>query len=148
MEWVDCILGIRSFMYRIKLWDEDKWNIHSSSYNSSKYGSNSSNGKNDDKNYHEQKYGSKGKNVSSDYMKREDAKEKEENKIPGLFENLEDEKKEQDIKEDEIPFKAAKQVFDEKSQNEQIGEEKNIKTIEDAIKKAIEEEKELIIIDD
>ena len=66
-------------MYKAKLWDEDKWNIHEG-YKSSKYGSLPLSDKKDDKAaYHEQKYGSE-KGASSDYMKKEDAKEKEENK--------------------------------------------------------------------
>lgn len=119
-------------MYKIKLLEEDKWNIHSSSYNSSKYGSNFLDGKKDDKKYHEQKYGSK---------------EKEE-KHSQIFDELEEENGRKEIKEDEIPSKAAKQVFNE-SRNEIKKTEikKDVKTIEDAIKKAIEDEKKVIIMD-
>lgn len=137
-------------MYKIKLWDEDKWNIHSSSYNSSKYGNLTSEDKKEDKKYHEQKYGSKEKDVSSDYMRKEDAKEKDDkDKTPEIFDNLEEGKnKNQEIKEDEIPIKAAKQVFNESRYEAKKAEEKkDVKTIEDAIKKAIEEEKKVIILD-
>src|SRR3989344_2545825 len=98
-------------MYKAKLWDEDKWNIHEG-YKSSKYGTAIPLDKKEDKAYHEQKYGSE-KGISSDYMKKEDAKEKEENKKDALFEEEEEKKGKEEIKEDEIPFKAAKQIFSE-----------------------------------
>ena len=117
-------------MYHAKLWDEDKWNIHSQSYSSSKYGSVFSEDKKEDKKYHEQKYGQADKEVSSDYMKKDEAKEKE------------------DIKEDDIQFKAAKQVFSEQQHEmKKPARKKDINTIEDAIKKAIEEEKKVIVMD-
>ena len=138
MERADCILK----MYKAKLSEEDKWNIHSSSYHSSKYANDLINDKKDDKKYHEQKYGSKEKNASSDYIK------KEESKNQGIFEDLEEEKKEQEMKEDDIAFKAARQVFNEsKYETKQPQEKKDVKTIEDAIKKAIEDEKKVIIMD-
>jgi len=99
-------------MYKAKLWDEDKWNIHSNSYNSSKYTSIFSEDKKDEQAYHEQKYGSGEKNPASDYMRKEEQKDKEESKAEGIFEHLEEEKKEKhNIEEDEIQFKAAKQIF-------------------------------------
>ena len=135
-------------MYHVKLWDEDKWNIHSQSYSSSKYGNAVSADKKDDKKYHEQKYGSKEKDVSSDYIRKEEAREKEENKSDNILEEAEEAKKEQEIKEDEILFKAAKEVFSEqKNETRKSMQKKNINTIEDAIKKAIEEEKDVIVMD-
>ena len=135
-------------MYKAKLSEEDKWNIHSSSYHSSKYANDLINDKKDDKKYHEQKYGSKEKNASSDYIKKEEQREKEESKNQGIFEYLEEEKKEQEMKEDDIAFKAARQVFNEsKYETKQPQEKKDVKTIEDAIKKAIEDEKKVIIMD-
>ena len=169
-------------MYKMKLWDEDKWNIHSSTYNSSKYANTGLDDKKDDKKYHEQKYGSKEKNVGSDYLRKQDEKEKEDKeKNPTLFDELEEEKNEkEEVKEAEIPFKAAKQVFDETRENQRNASElvansltttrfsgprkfnefspekyetkktevkKDLKTIEDAIKKAIEEEKNVIVMD-
>ena len=135
-------------MYRGKLWDEDKWNIHEG-YKSSKYGSILPSEKKDGKLYHEQKYGSSEKNLSSDYMRKEDTKEKEENKKDALFEELEEEKKsKENVKEEDIQFKAAKQIFVE--HRDEIKKESNKKdksTIEDAIKKAIEEEKKVIMMD-
>mgnify|MGYP001558798682 CR=1 FL=1 len=136
-------------MYKAKLWDEDKWNIHSNSYNSSKYTNIFSDDKKEDIKYHEQKYGQSEKSLSSDYIRKEEQGDKEENKAEGIFEHLEEEKNErQDIKEEEIPFKAAKQVFGEGGYETKKTEvRKDTKTIEDAIKKAIEEEKKVIIMD-
>lgn len=135
-------------MYKAKLWDEDKWNIHSGSYGSSKYSF--SGGKGDEKAYNEQKYGAKGKNVSSDYMRKEErAGEEKEN--ANILEDLEEENKAQEIKEEEIQFKAARQVFAESRQNlaDRItAKKREIKTIDEAIKKAIEEEKKVVIMDD
>jgi len=135
-------------MYKAKLWDEEK-DIHSGSYTSSKYINISSDGKKDDVKYHEQKYGSRVKNLSSDYTRREDEKGRDGNETSNIFDNLEEEKNEkQDLKEDEVPFKAAKQIFDERElAPRKIEESDNTKTIEDAIKKAIREEKNVIIID-
>lgn len=136
-------------MYKAKLWDEDKWNIHSSSYNSSKYESIFAEDKKEDRKYHEQKYGSGEKSISADYMRKEEQRDKEENKAEGIFEHLEEEKNEkQELKEDEITFKAAKQVFNSaKYETKKAEGRKDAKTIDDAIKKAIEYEKEVIIMD-
>ncbi|MBI4452788.1 hypothetical protein HY637_05130 [Candidatus Woesearchaeota archaeon] len=135
-------------MYKAKLWDEDKWNIHEG-YKSSKYASSSSSDKKEPKLYHEQKYGSSEKSSSSDYMRKEDAKEKDESKKDDLFGEIEEEKKtKEDLKEEDIPFKAAKQIFTEhrnEDKKEAVKKDKN--TIEDAIKKAIEEEKKVIMMD-
>lgn len=135
-------------MYKAKLWDEDKWNIHEG-YKSSKYGALLPSDKKEDKaGYHEQKYGSE-KGSSSDYMRKEDAKEKEESKKDMLFEELEEEKKgKEEVNEEEIPFKAAKQIFAEhKNEAKKAPDKKDKNTIEDAIKKAIEEEKKVIMMD-
>mgnify|MGYP001613254758 CR=1 FL=1 len=136
-------------MYRMKLWDEDKWNIHSGSYSSSKYSSLTSEDKKEDKKYHEQKYDAKEKNPSSDYLRKQEGKDNEDKENPSHFDELvEDEKKEQKIDDDELTFKAAKQVFDEKRHEPQKAKvKKDVKTIEDAIKKAVEEEKQVIIMD-
>ena len=130
-------------MYKAKLWDEDKWNIHSSSYNSQKDITFS-----DDKKYSEQKYGLKDKNVSSDYMRRDEQKDKEDKERETIFDDAEEKNEKQEIKEDELQFKAAKQIFNENvSDSKKIKQKKEINTIEDAIKKAIEEEKKVIIMD-
>ena len=130
-------------MYRAKLWDEDKWNIHSSSYNSSKDAAFS-----DEKKYNEQKYGLKEKNVSSDYMRGDEQKDKEDKDRDAIFGSMEEKDEKQEIKEDDMQFKAAKQIFDKNEfGSKKIKQKKEINTIEDAIKKAIEEEKKLIIMD-
>ena len=144
-------------MYKIKLWDEDKWDIRSSSYNSSKYGNLSAADKGGEgKTYHEQKYGSEGKSPSSDYLKKEEDKENTNIKNQDSPEFLlnDEQKIEQKTEEEELPFKAAKQIFSENKNTEKsakqifLSDEKtNAKTIEDAIKKAIEEEKKVIIMD-
>ena len=129
-------------MYKAKLWDEDKWNIHSSSYNSSKGIAFS-----DDKKYNKQEYGLKEKDVSSDYMRREEQKEKDNKEEEMLFGESEEKNEKQEIKEDEIQFRAAKQIFNEKGfDSKKIKQKKETSTIEDAIKKAIEEEKKVIIM--
>ncbi|MBI2649914.1 hypothetical protein HYX04_01215 [Candidatus Woesearchaeota archaeon] len=145
-------------MYKAKLWDEDKWNIHSGSYNSPKYSS-SPGGKKDDKKYNEQKYGQKEGNVSSDYIRKQDEKEKEDKDKTNIFEDFEEESnasertrsqltENPEIKDEEMPFKAAKQIFNESKYGAKKTEKsKNASTIEDAIKKAIEEEKKVIIMD-
>ena len=126
-------------MYHAKIWDEDKLNIHSKSYGSSKYGNIFAEGmdKHEDKRYNEQKYGSKENNASSDYMRKQDEKEKDEKK-QDVFDELEVEKNEKEIKEEELPFRAAKQMFSEK-QHEAIKfrQKKDINSIEDAIKKLL-----------
>ena len=136
-------------MYKVKLWDEDKWNIHSSSYNTSKYSNTFSDVKKDDKKYNEQKYGQKEKDASSDYIRKQDEKEKEDKGKASIFEDLEEGKKEKpEMNEEEIPFKAAKQVFNEsKYETKKTEKRDNISTIEDAIKNAIEGEKKVIIMD-
>lgn len=134
-------------MYKAKLWDEDKWDIHSSSYSFSKHEGGISDDKKDVK-YHEQKYGAEDKNPSSDYMKKEEAGDKDENKEKDVFDFEEEKKENNKIDEEEIPFKAAKQIFDEKKHEANKPEQKKeIKTIEEAIKKAIEEEKKVMIMD-
>ena len=134
-------------MYHAKIWDEDKLNIHSKSYGSSKYGNILKDEKKEDKAYHEQKYGQSEKSLSSDYMKREEQKEKDE-KSDSIFDSIDEDKKEpKDLKEDDIPFKAAKQVFSENRERKQEEKKKDASTIEDAIKKAIEQEKKVIVMD-
>ena len=137
-------------MYKAKLWDEDKWNIHSSSYNSSKYANILSDGMKDEKKYHEQKYGAKEKNLSSDYVRKEEKDAaSEDKKKNSIFEDAEEDKqKEQNLSEEEIPFKAAKQIFNErKFESKKTEAKKDVSSIEDAIKKAIQKEKDVIIMD-
>ena len=131
-------------MYKAKLWDEDKWDIHSEGYNSSKY--NAGAGK-DEKKYHDRTYNSKEKDLSFDYIKKEDSKEKEDKKKEELFDAAEEKKKEE-IKDEEIPFRAARQVFNEmQKEMKKPAQKKDVSSIEDAIKKAIEEEKKVVVME-
>ena len=134
---------------RHSIWDEDKWDIHSKNYGSSVSGDILSGDKKDAINYHEQKYGSSDKESSSDYIRKNDEHEKDEDKSTGVFAELEEEKKEEaQLSEDEIPFKAASQVFSENREKLKSHPKKDAKsTIEDAIKNAIEDEKKVIIMD-
>ena len=129
-------------MYKTRPLNEDKSN--SSNASSSLYSAFTS-----DKKYHEHGYGVKEHNPASDYLRREEPREKEKNENT-LFDEIEDniqESKAEDMKEEEIPLKAAKELFEENPKQAKK-ERKDIKTIEDAIKNAIEEEKKAIIMDD
>ena len=131
-------------MYKAKNWDEDKWDTHSSGYHSSKY--DSSLISKDDSKYHEHKYGSDDKGIGSDYLRKTEEKQSEEKK--DLFFEDDANNKEQAIKDEDIQFKAAKQVFEEhKNDSGKDEPNKDLKSIEDAIKKAIEDEKKVIIMD-
>ena len=134
-------------MYRTKIWDEDKWDIHFGSYNSSRYG-NSFMGKKDEKKYHEQKYGAQEKDVSSDYARKEGREMEDKERKLHIFDDLKAENNQkQESTDEELPFKAAKLLFEKERRNErQATRKKDISTIEDAIKKAIEEEKKIIIV--
>lgn len=80
-------------------------------------------------------------------MKKEEQKEKDD-KDKAVFEEAAEEKNEkQEIKDEEIPFRAAKLVFnDGKFEAKKPEFKKDVNTIEDAIKKAIEDEKKVIIM--
>ena len=135
-------------MYHAKIWDEDKLNIHSKSYGSSKYGNIFKDGKKEeDKAYHEQKYGQKEGSSSSDYVKKEEQKEKDEKKDDFFDAIGEDKKEKNELKEEDIPFKAAKQVFSENRDKPKAEKKKDLSSIDDAIKKAIEQEKKVIVMD-
>ena len=128
-------------MYKTKFWQEDKWDVHSSGYHTSRYEHSESK----HEGYSKQEYGSKDGNLSSDYMKKQDAREDE--KKESIFEAEEGSKKEE-LKEEDIPFKAAKEVFNEtRHEQKKIQTKKDVKTIDDAIKKAIEKEKKVIMMD-
>src|SRR3989338_4791200 len=132
-------------MYKAKLWDEDKWDIHAG-YGSSKYGGHSPSHKKETGGlYNEQKYGSEG-GASSDYMRKEDSKEKDdEKKKDKLAEEVEEKKEKAEMKDEEIPFRAASQIFSERQSDiRKQPQKKDKNTIEDAIKKAVEEEKKVV----
>ena len=135
-------------MYHAKIWDEDKLNIHSKSYGSSKYGNIFKDGKKEDnKAYHEQKYGQKDPDSSSDYVRKEEQEKKEEKKDDFLEVIDGDKKEKNELKEEEIPFRAAKQVFSENREKPKAEKKKDLSSIDDAIKKAIEQEKKVIVMD-
>src|SRR3989338_8355947 len=123
--------------------DEDKWNIHSSGYRQEKYGSGK--GESSEKHKHEHYRAKKEKedySAADDYRKKEDEEKKEEeDKGPSI---------EDTVKEEHEVFKiAAKQVAQEfQKEGEKVKtKRKDNKSIEDAINKAVKEEKETIIVD-
>ena len=121
-------------MYKSKLWDEDKWNIHSSGYSSSKYESGFSDKKSEEGKYH-----------SSDYMRMDEHKEKEDGKAQDVSDDAE-EKKEKELKEEQNLFKPKSPAHNE-PENEKKQQKPAFSSIEDAIKKAIEGEKKIIMMD-
>lgn len=113
-----------------------------------KYGSGSKEG---GSSYHKQdsQYGAAGE-PGSEYMRGKEAKEKEEKEKDPLFENVDEKKKDEQLKEEDIPFRAAKQVFSQNMQEQKKDHEKkkkSLSSIEEAIKKAVEEEKKVIMMD-
>ena len=133
-------------MYHANNWDEDKLNIQTASFSHSKYGSIfSSDSKNEIK-YHEQKYGEFDSGPSGDYMKLEKGQDADEKKKDLL--EFEEEKKADKITEEELPFRAATQIFSEQKQEIRAFQKKSDKsTIEDAITRAISQEKKVIFMD-
>ena len=118
-------------MYKMNLWDEDKWNIHSSSYSSSKYSDISHHDGQDNLKYHEQKYNSIEKNDD----------EKTSNSGSGFSPEEEDNDanahslNQDALSQGEITFKAAKQMFHEVPSAKKIVNPAFL-SIDDAIKKA------------
>ena len=89
-----------------------------------------------------------GGSASSDYVRNKENKDRDEEKKENLFE--EDEKKNENTKDEDISFTAARQVFNQNREEQKEHREekkKNISSIEEAIKKAIEDEKKTIILD-
>lgn len=103
--------------------------------------------KKDRKYRQEEKYGSE-KGPGSEYNSNKGQKEKDEKK-GSFFEEAEEQKKNEEMKEEDIPFRAAKQVFAEtmKEQHTKEHKKKSISSIEEAIRKAIEDEKKIIMMD-
>ena len=144
---------------RHSIWDEDKWDIHHKS--ETKYAGSGSgyagHGKHESTDYHknEAAYGSKtGENLKDDYRsnKAEDDKDKDKEKEKDtITEKIEEEekKKEQRKEEDDDFFHTMKKSvnmpmpqIEEKTEGK-----KQHSSIEDAITKAIKEEKKTIFID-
>ena len=138
---------------RHSVWeDEDKWDIHKSDYKESKYRNDSKEEK-EQPYRNEQQYGgnkSKEDGLKSDYIRKEDEK-KEEVKKDQLTETIEQEgkyKNNKDVDEDHLQKKAAEEISQEmKEQPKKDERKKNIRTIEDAINKAVKEEKEVFVLD-
>ena len=131
--------------------DEEKWDIHKSSYKGGGY-------KSDDKKEkeqvykNEQQYGADKKEeegIKSDYVRKEEGKEEE--KKDKLTETVEQEEKYKNNKEEDgehLQIKAAEEISQEVAEQPKKTEKrKNIKTIEDAITKAVKEEKEVVVLD-
>ena len=133
------------------MWEEDKWNVHSSGYGS--HGSSES-GKGAD--YKHEQYGSKtekdGYKPNEAYHKAEEEKKEEESKEPSIEDAIKEETKVKTEDMEQEAFKtAAQEAFhefkdDAKTLNTKDKKNKN-KSIEDAINKAIKQEKETIIVD-
>jgi len=125
-------------MYKAN-WDTEKLQH---GYKSAKYGQEHA----EKEKYHDQKYGSSEDN-KTDYMRLDQQKKKDDEKKEDLLAQLEEGKKE-DKKDEDIQFKAARQIFNEhKDEPQKLQGKKNINSIEEAIKKAVEEEKKVIILD-
>ena len=85
---------------------------------------------------------------NSDYVRNKENK-KDDEKKDSLFEEAED-KKDEKLADEDLPFRAAKQVFNEnrkEQQEHQKEHKKNLSSIEEAIKKAVEDEKKTIMLD-
>lgn len=115
-------------LYKTNLWDDGKWNPHPNSYSSSKYGGNPSSEK----------------SAASDYMRKGDNKSKDAS-FPIFSPEAEEEKKGYMQKEDET-IKAPKTASGIRHETKGKESKKDVKTIDDAIKKAIEDEKKAIVI--
>ena len=122
-------------------WDTEKL---SHSYKASKYQHEHKEGEKEK--YHDAKYGAD-EPGKSDYMRLDQQKKKEDEKKDDFFNQLEDDKKKEQ-KEEDIQFKAAKQIFNEhKDEPAKAQKKKEVNSIEEAIKKAVEDEKKVIILD-
>ena len=142
-----------------KIWDEDKLDIirkNDSYSSSSKYDSISHSAEDKPLGYNESKYGSEKEGAGSVYNSNKgnsdgESKQKkaeEEGTLSSLVSN--ESKKEEKAREDNIVVKAANQVFAEsKNDTKTVSEDKkkeSKKSIEEAINKAIKEEKEVIVL--
>lgn len=144
---------------RHNVWDEDKWDIHKPE---SKYAGGSGSGyaghghKDKSSEYHKNEaYGANAADkLKDDYRsanKEEDKdKEKEKDTIADRIEEEEKKKENQHQEEDEGFFKIAKSEFRPEHMQQEENKKKNKKhhsSIEEAIGKAIKEEKKTIFID-
>jgi hypothetical protein len=137
---------------RHNVWeDEDKWDIHKSSYRDEKYHT-IKNGEKGQVYKNEEQYGAAKKEeegIKNDYIKKEEEEEKEKEK-DHLVEAIEQEEKYKKNETDELPLqnKATEEILQEiKDQPRKFEKKRSIKTIEDAINNAIREEKKVIALD-
>ena len=157
MEPSDCLVTMYNKPF--KIWDEDKLDAirsNDSYSSSSKYGSISHSAEDKPLGYNESKYASEKGGAGSVYNSNkgnadEETKQKkaeEEGTLSSLVSN--ESKKEEKAREDNIVVKAANQVFAEsKNDTKTVSEDKkkeSKKSIEEAINKAIKEEKEVIVL--
>ena len=136
-------------MYHADIWDHEKLDGKSGYSSNSKYGSIFSEGKKDDLKYNDSKYGSESES-NSDYFKKQDLKEddKKEKENTGLWEQVEDKKQNLGESEQDLPKKAAQEIFNEtQKEMKDTKSKKNSKSIEEAIQKAIKQEKDVIMMD-
>ena len=139
---------------RKDMFEEDKWNIHSSGYSTEKYGSEKSDMGEDYK--HEQYGANKEKDdykEAEDYRKsdeKEEKKKEEEENEPSIEDTVKKEEKKEEEEQD--VFKIAAQEIGQGMQQEEEKDtkpkKKEHKSIEEAVNKAIKQEKETVIVDD
>jgi len=144
-----------------KIWD-DSWDIHrkDDSYTSQ---SNYTSNQEDDKpmGYNEAKYGSDedsdvyNTNKAEDEENKEEEQQEQEDNLSSLVDKEAQQNKEEDDQDQNITTQAANQIFTESKKEiaqdsvKETGQSKkaNKKNIEEAITKAVKEEKEVIILD-
>ena len=143
---------------RHNVWDEDKWDIHHKS--DTKYAGGSAgyaghaHGDNPSEYHKGENYnsGNPGEKLKDDYRsahKKDDDKDKEKEKDTITDRLEEEEKKEKRKHEDDDAFQSIKKDFNPAMHlpEEAKKDEKHHKTIEEAISKAIKEEKKVIFMD-
>lgn len=117
-------------MYQSKSWDDD---THSGGYkSSSKYSSNSPEGK---------------KSIYGQHKNSSEKKNSEYSSQKNMRQMPQKPSQKDTVREEEIPLIAAQQIFNESQNEAKISSKKETKTIEEAIKKAIEDEKNVFVMD-
>lgn len=142
-------------MYKRSIWNEEDWDIHRSGYSHKSHGSTSESiSKYKNEHYHGKKDKEGIYNPNEDYKKseEEEKKNKEEDVKETIANKVEQEEKYRKNEEDEgnVFTLAAKELSQDHlnaGQKSIPSKKKHLKTIEDAINKAVKEEKEVIIMD-
>ena len=140
---------------RRSVWeDEDKWDIHKTDSGYSKGGGYKATDKEGEQVYkNKEQYGAnkEDEDIKGDYVRKGEKEEKKDEKKDELSETVEQEEKYKDNKEtddEQVKIMAAEEISGEiKNQPKKAEKKKNAKTIEDAINKAVEEEKKVRILD-